>query len=228
MLKQTGIEGQEKIGQAKILVCGAGGLGSPVIAYLAAAGIGSIGICDFDTVNLSNLNRQFLYGYKDIGSKKAATAKDFIKNLNPETKITVFEEKLTAGNIDSVMKGYEIAIDAADNFDTRFLINAAAYRNGIPLISGAVCEFEGILTAVVPKESTACFQCVYPFKPADEKTFGIFGAVCGVIGSLQALETLKLILNLETLKNKLLIYDGLQNSFRIKELAKRKNCAVCG
>ena len=228
MLKEIGKKGQKKLAEAKILVCGAGGLGSPAIIYLAAAGTGTIGICDFDDINISNLNRQILYGKNDAGKKKTQKAKNFIKKFNPETKINIFNKKLSRSNIDRILNGYDAVLDATDNFDTRFLINSAAYKNGIALISGAVREFEGIVMTTVPEEKTACFNCVYPFKPAAEKASGITGAVCGVIGSLQALEAVKYVLNLETLKNKLLIYSALENSFRIKNLIKRIECPVCG
>lgn len=230
MLKNFGEKGQKKLFSSKVLVCGAGGLGSPVLYYLAAAGAGTLGICDFDSVSPSNLNRQILYTPADSGKEKAEAAKQRILSLNDSIKVNTYEVKLDKNNIYGIFKDYDIVVDATDNFESRYLINEAAYKTGLPLVSGAVIEFEGILTTIVPNQNTACFQCVYPFKPGEEfssKTFGILGAVCGVIGSLQAMEVIKLILNLETLQNKILIFNGIENSYRVKELSKRGRCPVC-
>jgi len=230
LLENIGKCGQQKLFNAKVLVCGAGGLGGPALTYLAAAGIGNIGLCDFDVVEPSNLNRQILYNHIDIEKQKAYIAKERLENFNPDVKVKVYPEKLTEKNISDIFKNYDVVIDAVDNFQSRYLINAAAYKSFVPLVCGAVCEFEGILTVIVPKENTSCFQCVYPLKPSSEltsKTFGILGATAGIIGSMQALESIKFILGLHCLKNKLLVFNGIENTYRIKDVLKRKDCPIC-
>lgn len=230
LIKDIGEKGQQKLFNAKVLVCGAGGLGSPALMYLAAAGIGNIGLCDFDTLSLSNLNRQILYTPAELGKQKAITAKIKLERFNPDIKITTYSEKLTADNAIDIFKNYDIIVDAVDNFSSRYLINEVAYQNSIPLVSGAVCELEGILTTIVPKENTCCFRCIYPFEPSMDfrlKTFGILGAIAGIIGSLEAFEVIKFILGLNCLKNKILIFKGLENIYRVKKLTKKRDCKTC-
>ncbi|MDR1926882.1 MAG: HesA/MoeB/ThiF family protein [Endomicrobium sp.] len=223
--------GQQKLFKAKVLVCGVGGLGSPVLTYLAAAGIGNIGLCDFDVIAPSNLNRQFLYTPKELGKQKAHIAKAKLEKFNPDVKITAYSDKLNEENAGEIFKNYDIIVDAMDNFPSRYLINSVAYKNSLPLVCGGVCEFEGILTTIVPKENTICFQCIYPFKPSiklTSKVFGILGAIAGTIGSIQALEVIKLVLGLRCLKNKLLIFNGLENIYRVKDVLKKNDCTICG
>jgi len=230
LLNDIGQSGQQKLFNAKVLVCGAGGLGSPALTYLVAAGVGNIGICDFDVVSPSNLNRQILYNPGDTEKQKAYVAKERLEKFNSDIKIKAYTDKLTEENADSIFKNYDLIIDAVDNFPSRYLINSAAYKNSIPLVCGAVCEFEGILTTIVPRENTSCFQCIYPLKPPvklTSKTFGILGAIAGTIGSLQALESIKFILGLNCLKNKVLIFNGIENTYRVKDILKRKNCPAC-
>ncbi|MDR3111963.1 MAG: HesA/MoeB/ThiF family protein [Elusimicrobiota bacterium] len=234
LLKEFGIEngseGQNRLLKSKVLVCGAGGLGSPVLTYLAAAGIGNIGICDSDVLSESNLNRQILYCESDLGKQKALLAKERLEKFNSDVFFETYCERLSEENIESIFRKYDIIVDAVDNFPTRYLINSAAYKNGLPLICGAVCEFDGILTTIVPKEKTACFHCIYPNKPGENITktvFGILGAIAGTIGVMEALEVIKFILDLNCLKNKLLVFNGINNSFRIKDLQKRNNCPSC-
>ncbi|MDR1511263.1 MAG: HesA/MoeB/ThiF family protein [Endomicrobium sp.] len=232
LIEAIGKSGQQKLFDAKVLVCGAGGLGGPALTYLAAAGVGNIGLCDFDVIEPSNLNRQILYNCKDIKKSKAHIAKKKLKKFNPDVKIKIYPEKLTEENISDILKNYDVVIDAVDNFKSRYLINRAAYKSFIPLVCGAVCELEGILTVIIPKENTSCLQCIYPIKPSTEltsKVFGILGAIAGIIGSLQALETIKFILGLQhhCLKNKILIFNGIENTYRIRTTSKRKNCPVC-
>ncbi|MDR1784610.1 MAG: HesA/MoeB/ThiF family protein [Endomicrobium sp.] len=229
-IKAIGKHGQQKLFNAKVLVCGAGGLGGPALIYLAAAGIGSIGLCDFDVIEQSNLNRQILYNHADIRKQKAYIAKEKLEKFNPDVKVETYSEKLTEENASDIFKNYDVVIDAVDNFQSRYLINAAAYRSSITIVCGAVCEFEGILTVAVPKENTSCFQCIYPIKPSSEltsKTFGILGAIAGTIGSMQALEAIKFILGLHCLKNKVLIFNGIENTYRIRSISKRKDCPIC-
>ncbi|MDR3092360.1 MAG: HesA/MoeB/ThiF family protein [Endomicrobium sp.] len=230
LLKDIGEDGQQKLFDSKVLVCGAGGLGSPALTYLAAAGIGHIGLCDFDVVSPSNLNRQILYTPTELGKQKAEIAKTKLEKFNPDVEVTIYSQRLTEDNASDIFKNYDILIDAVDNFPDRYLINASAYKSSMPLVCGAVCEFEGILTTIVPKENTSCFQCIYPFKPSTDltsKTFGIFGAIAGIIGSMQALETIKFILGLHCLRNKILIFNGIENTYRVKDVVKRKNCKIC-
>jgi adenylyltransferase/sulfurtransferase len=230
LLKDIGEAGQKKLLNARVLVCGAGGLGSPALTYLAAAGIGHIGLCDFDVISPSNLNRQILYIPAEIGKQKAQIAKEKLEKFNLDVKIRTYSERLTEDTAEDIFKNYDVLIDATDNFPSRYLINTAAYKNSVPLICGAVCEFEGILTTIVPKENTSCFQCIYPLKPSADmisKTFGILGAIAGIIGTMQALEAIKLILGLHCLKNKILIFNGIENTYRIKKIIKRKNCKAC-
>ncbi|MDR0800179.1 MAG: HesA/MoeB/ThiF family protein [Endomicrobium sp.] len=230
LLKDIGEDGQQKLFDSKVLVCGAGGLGSPALTYLAAAGIGHIGLCDFDVVSPSNLNRQILYTPTELGKQKAEIAKTKLEKFNPDVEVIIYSQRLTEDNAGDIFKNYDVLIDAVDNFPSRYSINAVAYKSSVPLICGAVCEFEGILTTIVPKESTSCFQCIYPFKPSTDltsKTFGILGAVAGIIGSMQALETIKLILGLHCLRNKILIFNGIENTYRVKDVVKRKNCKIC-
>ncbi|MDR2666230.1 MAG: HesA/MoeB/ThiF family protein [Endomicrobium sp.] len=229
-IEAIGKHGQQKLFDAKVLVCGTGGLGGPALTYLTAAGVGNIGLCDFDIVEPSNLNRQILYNYADIKKQKTNIAKERLEKFNPDVKFKVYPEKLTEENTSDIFKNYDVVIDAVDNFQSRYLINAAAYKSSVPLVCGAVCEFEGILTVIVPKENTSCFQCIYPIKPSAEltsKTFGILGAIAGVIGSMQALEAIKFILGLHCLKNKVLIFNGIENIYRIRTISKRKNCPIC-
>jgi adenylyltransferase/sulfurtransferase len=230
LLENVGEAGQKKLLNARALVCGAGGLGSPALIYLAAAGIGHISLCDFDIVSQSNLNRQILYTPAEIGKQKVQIAKEKLEKFNPDVEVSAYPERLTEGTSGDIFKNYDVLIDATDNFPSRYLINMAAYKNSVPLICGAVCEFEGILTTIVPKENTSCFQCVYPFKPSvnlTSKTFGILGAMAGIIGAMQALEAIKLILGVHCLKNRILIFNGIENTYRVKEIIKRKDCKAC-
>jgi adenylyltransferase/sulfurtransferase len=230
LIKEIKEIGQQKLFNAKVLVCGAGGLGSPVLTYLVAAGVGNIGLCDFDVVSPNNLNRQFLYTPIDLGKQKTYIAKTKLETFNNDIRIIPHSDKLTEGNAASIFKKYNVIIDAVDNFESRYLINNVAYKNSIPLVCGAVCEFEGILTTIVPKENSSCFRCIYPLKPTQQltsKIFGILGATAGIIGSMQALEAIKLILGLQCLKNKLLIFNGLENTYRVKYILKKEDCTVC-
>ncbi|MDR0401883.1 MAG: HesA/MoeB/ThiF family protein [Endomicrobium sp.] len=230
IIKSVGKKGQQKLFNAKVLVCGAGGLGGTVLTYLTAAGVGKIGICDFDIVEQSNLNRQILYDYSDIKKQKVYIAKKKLKKFNPDVKIKIYTEKLTENNVSHIFKNYDMVIDALDNFEGRYIINAAAYKTSTPLVSGAVCEFEGILTVIIPKENTTCFQCIYPIKPSQKfisKTFGIIGATAGIMGSMQALESIKFILGLRCISNKILIFNSIKNTYRIRDILKKKYCPIC-
>lgn len=230
ILKEIGYEGQMKLKKAKVLVAGAGGLGSVVLLYLAAAGIGTLGIADFDSVTLSNLNRQILHFTEDLGKRKIDSAEEKLRKLNPEIVIRKHGLKFEPDNIEDIVKLYDIVVDATDNFASRYLISDCCYFLKKPVVEGGVRGFEGILLTIIP-DKTPCYRCLYPVPPEEEvfKNLGIIGAAAGVIGSVQALETIKLILGTgDTLSGRILTFDGLTSSFRTVKWAKRKECPLCG
>jgi len=229
-LKEIGLEGQEKLRQAKVLVIGAGGLGSPVLYYLAAAGVGTIGIADHDKVSISNLNRQILHTSADIGRKKVESGAEKLLSLNPEISIIMHDMKVTPENIAALLAGYNIVVDATDNFTSRFLISDYCFRLEIPLIEAGVQGFEGIILTIIPGE-TPCYRCLYPNPPEDRKAFeglGIVGATAGIFGSLQALEVIKRITGAGKTIAGILVFDGLDGSFRNVKWSQRKDCPLCG
>ena len=227
MITGWGEEGQEKLKSARVFVAGAGGLGSPASIYLAVAGVGSIRICDFDSPDLSNLNRQILHSDSRIGVNKAESARISLTSLNPSIEIEAISTRIEAENVDELVADAQIILDCMDNFPTRYVLNQCAVRKRIPLVHGAVWGLEGRLTFLHPPE-TPCFQCIFPIAPPKE-LFPVLGAVPGMIGCLQAVETLKyLTATGENLKGKLLVWDGLDMAFSIFRLPKDPNCAVCG
>lgn len=233
ILKEIGSEGQEKLGKANVLVIGAGGLGSPVLYYLAAAGVGKIGTADFDTVGLSNLQRQIMFSTEDLQRKKVDVVKEKLEKLNPDVRVEKYSVKLDAGNIGEIVDGYDVIVDAVDNFAARYLISDCCYFKGKPLVEGAVLGFTGILTTIIPGK-TPCYRCLYPKPqkdvagPASSNT-GVIGMTAGTIGSLQALETLKVILGIgEILSGRMLAFDGLDMSFREIMLDRNPKCQLCG
>jgi molybdopterin-synthase adenylyltransferase len=222
-----GEEGQEKLKNAKIFVAGAGGLGSPVSTYLAVAGIGKIIIADFDSVDLSNLNRQFLHHEKDIGRAKIESAEEKLLSLNPEIKVEIIREKITDENAGSLVPSCDLIIDALDNFDTRHVLNRLAVERNIPLIHGAVSGYRGQATTIIPGK-TPCLCCIFPnsFK---KEVFPVLGTTPGVIGSIQANEAIKYLTGQgRLLENRLLLWDGLSCSFSELQVNKAENCPVCG
>lgn len=222
-----GEEGQEKLKNAKIFVAGAGGLGSPVSTYLAVAGIGKIIIADFDSVDLSNLNRQFLHHEKDIGREKIKSAEEKLLSLNPEIKVETIREKITDENAGSLVPPCDLIIDALDNFDTRHVLNRLAVERNIPLIHGAVSGYRGQATTIIPGK-TPCLCCIFPssFK---KEVFPVLGTTPGVIGSIQANEAIKYLTGQgKLLENRLLLWDGLSCSFSELHVNKAENCPVCG
>lgn len=228
MLDGIGIKGQEKLKSSKVLVAGVGGLGSPAAYYLTAAGIGTIGLADFDEVSLSNLNRQILHATNDIGRFKIDSAAEKLSSLNPDVQINKHCIKLTHENIADTVKNYDVIIDAVDNFETRFLINDSCYFLQKPVIEGAVCGFEGLLMTIVPGK-TPCYRCLYPDLPKEKSFKGIIGTTAGVIGSLQAFEAVKLLLGIgEPLLGRILIFDGINSSFRVIDWSKKRSCPLCG
>lgn len=233
ILDGFGPENQRKLSEAKVLVAGAGGLGSPVLLYLAAAGIGTLGMVDFDTVTLSNLNRQVIHFTDDIGRKKIESAAEKIGRLNPEVKVVKHLERLNIENVEEIIDGYDLVIDATDNFTARYLISDGCYFLKKPVIEGAVVGYEGILLTVVP-DKTPCYRCLYPHPPADGvlpscSDTGILGMVAGTIGSLQALEAVKLLTGIgPTVSGRILTFDALKSSFREIPWRKRAECPLCG
>lgn len=233
ILNEIGLEGQEKLLKSRVLVIGAGGLGSPVLFYLAAAGIGTLGIADFDTVGISNLQRQVLHFTGDIGRKKVDSAEEKLKRLNPGVNIMKFPVRLGIDNIEDVISQFDLIVDAVDNFPARFLISDCCFFLKKPLVEAAAVGFEGILMTIVP-DVTPCYRCLYPMPPADGviptcSDTGILGMVTGTIGSLQSLEVVKLLLGIgETMSGRILTFDGLNLKFREIEWKKRNNCPLCG
>ncbi|MFH1857378.1 MAG: HesA/MoeB/ThiF family protein [Candidatus Omnitrophota bacterium] len=218
---------QEKLKRSTVMVAGAGGLGSAVCYYLAVAGIGELRVCDSDVVEMSNLNRQILHTPSRIGMNKAISAEKTLQETNPQVKIVPFPETLTADNVDHLIGKADVLLDCLDNFSTRYLLNDASLRLGIPLVFGAVRGLEGRLSVLAPPE-TPCLRCVFPEEPLPE-VFPVVGATPGVIGCLQAVEALKVLTGIGTpLKNKLLLWDGMTMSFSQFQTRKSPNCPSCG
>ena len=228
ILKKIGISGQKKILSSSVLIVGVGGLGCPLITYLAASGIGKIGIVDFDRVEISNLNRQTLFGTNDLGKFKVIQAKKKINNLNKKVKIVTYNKKLTSKNIKNIFKKFDIICDGTDNFNTRYLINDNCKKNKKILISAAISKFDGHLLKFNFKKKGPCYRCFMPEIPHIEnncQTEGIFSPVAGIMGSLQASEVLKSILSSKNdLTNQILIFDALKTEFRKSKISINRNC----
>jgi len=229
-IRQTmlfGVEGQEKLRMARVFVAGTGGLGSPISTYLAVAGVGKIIIADFDVVDSSNLNRQFLHYERDIGRDKVKSAKKKLMSMNQEIKVETIKEKITDENADSIVPPCDLIIDALDNFDTRHVLNNLAVERKIPLIHGAVSGYRGQVTTVIPGK-TPCLYCIFPnsFK---KEVFPVLGTTPGIIGTIQANEAIKYITGQgRLLENRLLLWDGFSSSFSELNINKTENCPVCG
>ena len=228
ILKKVGVSGQKKIKNAKVLIIGVGGLGCPLLTYLASSGVSNIGIVDNDKVELSNLNRQILFNTSDLGKFKVIQAKSKVKKTYDKIKIETFKERLSIQNIKSIFKNYDIICDGTDNFDTRYLINDYCKQNKKILISAAISKFDGHLFKFDFKNKTPCFRCFMPEKPAVEnncETDGIFSPVAGIIGALQANEVLKTILELkENVSNSILIFNSLKMSLRKIKITYNSHC----
>ncbi len=233
LLPEVGIEGQLKLKQAKVVMIGAGGLGAPLGLYLAAAGVGRIGIVDFDVVDASNLQRQVIHGTHDLGRKKLDSAADRMRDINPNVRIDKFDTSLTSENALEILKDYDIVVDGTDNFPTRYLVNDACVLLKKPNVYGSIFRFEGQAT-VFAYEDGPCYRCLYPEPPPPGLVpscaeGGVLGILPGLIGIVQATETVKIILGKgETLKNRLLLYDALDMRFRELKLHRDRNCPVCG
>ena len=233
MLEQVGGVGQEKLLSSKVLIVGAGGLGSPAALYLAAAGVGTIGIIDADKVDLTNLQRQIIHHTSDIGVEKVKSAENKMRAINPEVTVKTYHQPAKADNIREIIRGYDFVIDAADNFATKFLINDACYFEKIPFSHAGVLKFYGQLMTVLPGETT-CYRCIFNAPPPDGAVpsslqVGVLGLLPGVIGSLQATEAIKYLLGVgKLLTGTLLTYDALEMEFRAVKLNRNPNCPLCG
>ncbi len=236
ILKEVGGVGQQRLLRAKVLVIGAGGLGSALILYLAAAGIGTIGVVDDDKISLSNLQRQVLHRTGDIGRAKTASAAAAVSALNPDVKVVAHEKRLRPENATELIANYDLVADGSDNFATRFLVNDACYFLKKPLVSAAMLRFEGQLSTFKAHEDGPhpCYRCVFREPPPPDlvpscSEAGILGALAGVMGSLQATEVLKEIIGLgESLSGRLVLYDALAPSFRVVRLKRDPECPLCG
>jgi adenylyltransferase/sulfurtransferase len=232
-MPEVALDGQKKLKSAKVLTVGTGGLGSPLALYLAAAGIGTLGIVDFDVVDESNLQRQILHGTSDVGRPKVESACDKIKDINPNVEVVIHEEALTSENALEIFEDYDVIVDGTDNFPTRYLVNDACVLSGKPNVYGSIFRFEG-QASVFYAEEGPCYRCLYPEPPPPGLVpscaeGGVLGILPGAIGTIQATETVKLILGIgEPLIGRLLLYDALGMSFREMKLRKDPNCPVCG
>ena len=232
VLKDVGPIGQKKIINSRVLIVGAGGLGCPVIDYLARAGVGNLGIIDHDKVNISNIHRQSLYSSGDIGKSKVSVLKKKIKLINPLVKVKIFKKKIEKKNIKEIIKNYEFIVDGSDNFKTKFLLNKYSIKFKKMLFVGAISKFDGhIFTFNFNKKKEPCLKCFYQAEPSDDilncENEGIMGPIAGITGSIQAIEVLKRILEFaEKSNNKILILDLINLNFRKVEFNKKKNC-IC-
>ena len=234
LIPEVGEEGQQKLLDAKVLLIGAGGLGSPASLYLAAAGVGRLGIVDADVVDASNLQRQIVHSTDTLGRPKVESAKRTIEALNPDVEVVAYEERLTSDNVDRILAdGWEIIVDGADNFPTRYLVNDASVWHGIPVVHGSIYRFDGQVTVFAPHEGP-CYRCLFPTPPPPELApscaeGGVLGVLPGIVGSLQANEALKLALGAgDSLVGRLLLFDALRTEFTEVTLRKDPECPVCG
>ena len=236
ILQEVGGIGQERLLASKVLVIGAGGLGSPLVMYLAAAGVGRIGLVDDDTVSLSNLQRQILHASGDLGRAKVESAADAVRRIDPEIDLVGHQTRLVAENVMELIQGYDIVADGSDNFETRFLVNDACYLAAKTLVSAAVLRFDGQLSTFKAHEGglNPCYRCVFPEPPPPDLVpscaeGGVLGAVAGVMGSLQATEVIKELLGTgDSLSGELVIFDALATSFRKVRIKRDSACRLCG
>jgi molybdopterin/thiamine biosynthesis adenylyltransferase/rhodanese-related sulfurtransferase len=233
ILPDVGTEGQRKLKAARVLLIGAGGLGSPLALYLAAAGVGQIGLVDFDVVDVTNLQRQVLHGTSDVGTPKLVSARKRIAEVNPFVELTTYEEPLTSANALEIFRGYDLVVDGTDNFPTRYLVNDACVLLGIPNVYGSIYRFEGQASVFGTKDGP-CYRCLYPEPPPPGLVpscaeGGVLGVLPGLVGTLQATEAIKLILGIgEPLVGRLLLVDALGATFRTVKVRKDPNCPACG
>jgi molybdopterin-synthase adenylyltransferase len=236
ILDEVGEEGQEKLLESRVLVVGAGGLGAPLLMYLAAAGVGTLGIVDDDEVDLTNLQRQIVHATGSVGRQKTESAKDTLVALNPGINVVTHDLRLDAQNAGEILAGYDLVADGSDNFETRYLLNDLCYQAGTPLVAAAMLRFEGQLFTFRRNDDapTACYRCIFPEAPPADlvprcEEAGILGALAGVMGSLQTTEVLKELLGLgESLAGRMLIYDALNTGFHTINVPHNPDCETCG
>jgi adenylyltransferase/sulfurtransferase len=235
ILPEVGGRGQARLLKSRAFVLGAGGLGSPALLYLAAAGVGTIGVADGDCVDLSNLQRQIIHTTGTVGRPKVHSAREAIERLNPDVEVVPFHGRLDAGNIREVIRDYDVVLDGSDNFPTRFLLNDAAFFEDKPLVSGSMFRFDGQVSVFKPvRGDYPCYRCLYPEPPPKGlvpscQEAGVLGALAGVVGVLQAIEAVKELLNMgDTLAGHLMIFDALKMTFRKVRVRKDPGCALCG
>ena len=232
IMPQVGSAGQRKIRQARVLIVGAGGLGSPAAIYLALAGVGTLGIVDFDTVDLSNLQRQILHHTADVGRPKVLSAAETIREYNPDVRVELHETRLTSENALEIIAPYDLVVNGADNFPTRYLLNDACYFLKKPLVDGSILLFDGTATVFLPGKG--CYRCLFRNPPPPGAVpncaeAGVLGAMTGIVGSIQAAEALKLILGVgQPLVSRLLLIDALNMEFRVVRLRRDPQCPLCG
>ena len=237
IIPDVGMAGQKRLKNAKVLAIGAGGLGSPVLMYLAAAGVGTLGVIDFDTVDESNLQRQVIHGQSDIGRSKAQSARDTIKEINPFVTVVLHEERLDNDNVLDVFSQYDLIVDGTDNFATRYLVNDACVLLGKPYVWGSIYRFDGqvsVFWANAPGGQAPCYRCLYPEPPPPGMVpscaeGGVLGVLCATVGSIQATEAIKVLTGIgEPLVGRLLVYDALEMTFRTVNVRKDPECPICG
>ncbi len=232
IMPNVGSVGQRKLLDGRVLVIGAGGLGSPIALYLALAGVGTIGIVDFDVVDVSNLQRQILHTDGDVGRRKVESAKETLLAHNPDLNVQIHEEPINSENAMAIISDYDIVVNGADNFATRYLVNDAAYLAKKPLVDGAILVFDGRATTYIPEQG--CYRCMYPDPPPPGEVpncseAGVIGALPGLVGSIQALEVIKLLLGIgEVLTSRLLMIDALSMEFTELKVRQDPNCKLCG
>ncbi len=236
IIPDVGMTGQKRLKNAKVLVIGAGGLGSPALLYLAAAGVGTLGIAEFDTVDESNLQRQVIHGVSDIDKPKGLSAKESIAEINPYVDVVLHEERLDNDNVMDVFEGYDLIVDGTDNFATRYMVNDAAYFLKIPYVWGSIYRFDGQASVFAPSlgEDLPCYRCLYPEPPPPGMVpscaeGGVLGVLCASIGSIQVNEAIKLLTGIgDPIAGKLVIYDALEMEYRKLKVRKDPSCALCG
>lgn len=233
IIPDVGMAGQKRLKNAKVLCVGAGGLGSPALLYLAAAGVGTLGIVEFDVVDESNLQRQIIHGQSDVGRSKGESARDSVKEINPYVDVVLHEERLDNSNVMEIFSGYDLIVDGTDNFATRYLVNDAAVLLGKPYVWGSIYRFDG-QASVFWAEHGPCYRCLYPEAPPPGMVpscaeGGVLGVLCASIGSIQVNEAIKLLAGIgDPLVGRLMIYDALEMNYRQVKVRKDPNCAVCG
>jgi sulfur-carrier protein adenylyltransferase/sulfurtransferase len=234
LLPEVGEKGQDRLLRSRVLLLGAGGLGSPAALYLAAAGVGTLGIIDNDTVDASNLQRQILHGTSRLGTPKVESAAERLTDLNPDVKVIPFQERLTSENVDRVFDhGWDVVVDGLDNFPTRYLVNDASVWKDVPVVHGSIFRFDGQVTTFWPKKGP-CYRCLYPEPPPAHLApscaeAGVLGVLPGIVGTIQATEAIKIVLGQgEPLVGRLLTYDSLKMQFRTLKLRRDPDCPVCG